>query len=79
MITVYVKQDCGCCTESLQFKDEESADKAFAAAGLGNGVEIVDDAGTKHGGLDTFYGFSLSDEEQGGRSLGYLLDKASGR
>lgn len=78
MITVYVKLDCGCCTDELRFKDKESAQKAFEKAGLGNGVSIVDDDGVEHTGLDTFYGFSMSEEEQGSRSLGYLFDKVRG-
>jgi len=76
MITVHVRQVCGCCIDQLQFENEESAHKAFASAGLGNGVEITDDAGVKHSGLDTFYGFSLTEEEHRSRGLGYLFDLA---
>ncbi len=75
MITVYAKQDCGCCTEELEFRDVESAARAFAKVGYGNGMEVEDDAGKKHTGLDTFYGFSTEEDEQSEKSLGYLADK----
>ena len=74
MITVYVKNDCGCCTSEMQFESVESAAAAFQRAGLGNGVVITDDEGIQHEGLDTFYGFSTEQEEQESRSLGYLFD-----
>lgn len=75
MITVYAKNDCGCCTSALQFKDLASANRAFNEAGLGNGISIKDDAGELHTGLDTFYGFSQDEEEQGDRSLGFLAEQ----
>lgn len=79
MIKVYAKNDCGCCTEEMQFTSKESAQAAFDKVGMGNGKVIKDDAGAKHDGIDTFYGFSTTEEEQGGRSLGYLMDLVSGR
>ena len=75
MITVYAKDDCGCCTTEMHFNDLNSAKKAFDAVGLGNGMEIKDDAGVIYTGIDTFYGFSETEEEQGDRSLGFLLDQ----
>ncbi|HVP24198.1 MAG TPA: hypothetical protein VMS77_09845 [Conexivisphaerales archaeon] len=73
MITVYAKNDCGCCTTEMRFNDLTSAREAFAAVGLGNGMQIKDDAGDVHERIDTFYGFSESDEEEHNRSLGFLL------
>lgn len=78
MITVYVRSDCGCCTAELQFESVESATAAFQKAGLGNGVVITDDAGARHEGLDTFYGFSTEQEEQESRGLGFLVDLING-
>jgi hypothetical protein len=74
MITIYVKQDCGCCTSELKFNDEDSAVRTLTGAGIGNGVTIVDDTGTAHTGLDTFYGFSTSEEAQDGKGLAFLFD-----
>lgn len=73
MITVYVKQSCGCCTSEMQFEHVESATAAFQKAGLGDGIVITDDSGVRHEGLDTFYGFSTEQEAQESRSLGYLF------
>lgn len=73
MIKVFAKNDCGCCTTEMHFTDLASAQKAFDAAGLGNGMKITDDMGTTHEGLDTFYGFSQDEEEAEGRSLGFLV------
>jgi len=75
MITVYAKCDCGCCTESLQFESVENANEALRRAGLGNGMVIVDDDGTEHTGLDTFYGFALRENESEDRGLGYLVEQ----
>jgi hypothetical protein len=78
MITIYVKQGCGCCTTEMQFQSVEAAQQAFAAVGLTSSGVIVDDAGERHEGVDTFYGFSTSEDEQDGRSLGYLVDRLTG-
>lgn len=75
MIKVYAKNDCGCCTTEMQFESEAGAQAVFAKVGPGNGMVITDDAGVMHEGLDTFYGFSTSEAEEGDRSLGYLFDK----
>lgn len=79
MITVYAKNDCGCCSTEMQFRDLASAQKAFDAVGLGNGMKIKDDTGTIHEGIDTFYGFSQEEEETDNRSLGYLMDEVAKR
>lgn len=75
MITVHASADCGCCYEEMQFESAESAAAAFQQAGLGNGIVIVDDAGVRHEGIDTFYGFSVQENEQASRGLGYLIEK----
>lgn len=49
--------DCGCCWSELFFKSEDNAVKMLQAVGLKNGANIVDDKGTFHEGIDTFYGF----------------------
>lgn len=69
----YVKLDCGCCTVKMMFKDEQSIRKAFRAAGLQSSVDITDDAGVTHLDVDTFYGWSKNEDEQGDRSLEYLI------
>lgn len=69
----YVKLCCGCCTAKMMFKDEESIRKAFKRAGLQSFVDITDDAGVTHSEVDTFYGWSKNQEEQGERNLGYLV------
>lgn len=74
MITVFVTLDCGCCNTEMQFKDETSASEAFAEVGLGNNMSITDDAGQTHTGLDTFYGFSLAEQGQDNKGIGYLAD-----
>lgn len=71
-IAVYAKCDCGCCTAEMRFTSAKTAAEAFAKAGLQNSATIVDDKGTTHEGIDTFYGFSLSDDEQKDRGLKYL-------
>ncbi len=79
MIKVYAKLDCGCCTEELMFESEEDAKKAFDSVGFGNGMTVVDGFGVAHEGLDTFYGFSVEEEEQGKKSLSYLFDLVTGK
>lgn len=54
---VKIRKDCGCCHAVLHFKDKESALSTLSKIGLVNGGIIVDDAGERHTGLDTFYGF----------------------
>jgi len=58
-IAVYSKCDCGCCFEEMRFKSKESAGEAFSKVGIGNKKTIVDDQGTVHTHIDTFYGFSI--------------------
>ncbi len=74
---VVVKKDCGCCEDTLHFKNEASAREAFRKAGLTNSGIIVDDAGDRHDGLDTFYGFRAPEEPQ--RGLQDLFDIATGK
>lgn len=74
MITVFVKLDCGCCSTEMQFNDEASASTAFEKVGMGNNMSMTDDAGQTHTGLDTFYGFALSEEGQNTKGIGYLAD-----
>lgn len=73
LISIFAKNTCGCCTADMKFKNVKSAEEAFAKAGLGC-CDIVDDLGESHR-IDTFYGFSLSDDEQSSRGLKYLADK----
>ena len=75
MIKIIAQCDCGCCTEKMYFKDLESANKAFAAAGLTNSATIKDDEGVEHNSIDTFYGFSTSEEEMKRPSLQRLIEK----
>lgn len=76
--TFFAKASCGCCEVEMQFESAEAASAAFHKAGLDSTATIVDDAGTEHTGVDTFYGLSESEEEQQGRSLGYLIDQLRG-
>lgn len=76
--TFYAKQCCGCCTVTMQFTDKGSIVRAFTKAGLEVAATITDDAGTVHEEVDTFYGFSMDQEEQGERSLGYLVSLLPG-
>lgn len=57
----------------MMFRDEESIREAFKRAGLQSYDDITDDAGVTHSEVDTFYGWSRNQEEQGERSLGYLV------
>jgi hypothetical protein len=75
MIKVIAQCDCGCCTEKMYFNDLESANKAFAAAGLVNSATIKDDEGVEHSSIDTFYGFSTSEEEMNRPPLQRLAEK----
>ena len=59
----------------MNFSSLASANKAFLKAGLQDSAVIRDDAGTKHEGIDTFYGFSKSIKEQRTRSLGFLAEQ----
>lgn len=67
---------CGCCTVELRFFSRESANAAFARVGLGH-VTLIDDAGDRHDGIDTFYGFWEKDTQEK-RGLGYLMDLVTG-
>jgi len=73
MIKVYAKLSCGCCTEELEFNDIQSAQEAFSGAGLTSTGKITDDAGVEHNNIDTFYGFTMSDDELQNRGIGYLV------
>lgn len=72
MQSFFVKRSCGCCTDELKFESEANVIAAFSKAGLSSSVTIVDDAGVRHDGIDTFYGYSASEQEESDRSLGYL-------
>lgn len=63
MKTFKIQHDCGCCFSEAQFKSRESAEAAFAKAGLGNDRIIQDDAGNRFTGIDTFYGVMEKDED----------------
>lgn len=71
----YARMDCGCCDATMWFSSIDTITAAFNRAGLDMGVEIIDDVGIAHEGIDTFYGFSVSDKEMDSRSLGYLMSK----
>lgn len=77
--TFYIKQVCGCCTAEVQFQTEERLQEALAKMGLTSNGVLVDDAGQKHTGLDSFYGYSTDNEEARGRSLGYLAGLLTGK
>ena len=73
MLKFIAQLDCGCCDTTMQFHSQESAQAAFAAAGMTNGVAITDDAGEVHEGVDTFYGLRQEDEDR--RGLGFLVEQ----
>lgn len=73
MISVFAKADCGCCNEELKFLTLENANSAFNKVGFGNGMTVVDDEGVSHSGLDTFYGFTVDEDNK--RSLSYLFEQ----
>ena len=75
LIKIYARQTCGCCIYEMQFKDIESANKAFSKHGH---VSITDDAGVTYGSADTFYGFSMDKKEQQQKGLGYLFRLVEG-
>lgn len=72
MKTFQVQHDCGCCFTDVQFESKESANKAFAKAGFGNNMTIIDDAGQVVHGVDTFYGV-LEEGESTDNPLGRLV------
>lgn len=74
----FIKQDCGCCTAEVQFESEDRLKEELTKLGLCNGGVLVDDAGVRHEGLDTFYGYSTDEEEARDRSLGYLAQQVIG-
>jgi hypothetical protein len=76
MITVYAKLTCGCCTAEMRFRDKDSAEAAFDRAGLGH-THVTDDDAVVHEGVDTFYGFTTSEDEK--RGLDYLARLVSGQ
>lgn len=55
-IPVFALHDCGCCTAKMRFHSKKTALEAFSKAVLGNSIDIVDDQGVAHAGIDTFYG-----------------------
>jgi hypothetical protein len=65
-IAVYAQYTCGCCIAEMRFKDKESAEQAFLKAGVGNKMNITDDKGVVHEGIDTFYGFSTDEKHKFG-------------
>lgn len=72
MITIYAKLTCGCCTTEMQFKDITSARKVFKELGH---LDITDDAGNLHEGVDTFYGFEVDEDRQLDKGLDYLVNR----
>lgn len=76
---VYAKLGCGCCTDGLTFDTIESANGALRDAGLNSCATIVDDAGETHVDVDTFYGFSLTEDEEEARGLQFLAEQAFGK
>ena len=81
MIIVSAKKDCGCCNVDMLFRSVESAERAFLAVGLAVGAEIVDDAGTPHDGIDTFYGFTRNGKNERGLKdlVGHLTGGIPGK
>lgn len=51
----------------MKFHNEESAQQAFSKAGLSSSATIVDDEGTVHEGVDTFYGCADNDQQDQNR------------
>jgi hypothetical protein len=74
-IKIYARCVCGCCDAQMAFTSVDSAARAFEAAGLTSNAVIVDDKGNAHEGIDTFYGFSTSDQVMAMRGLGYLFNQ----
>jgi hypothetical protein len=77
MVTFRVQLDCGCCYADVQFENRESANRAIAKAGIGNGMTLVDDAGQVVEGVDTFYGI-IEEGESTENPLGRLLANFGG-
>jgi hypothetical protein len=48
----------------MRFKDKKSAEEAFLNAGPGNKMNITDDKGIVHEGIDAFYGFSTDEKHK---------------
>lgn len=65
---------CGCCNTTMRFENKQSAVQAFREAGLTSMATIVDDTGTRHEGVDTFYGFN-PDKVGIARLLAYLIEE----
>lgn len=61
----------------MKFRDDTSISEAFKKVGLEAHVDITDDVGVTHKEVDTFYGWSKNDQEQGDKSLGYLISLLS--
>lgn len=75
MIKVIAQCNCGCCTEEMYFRDFAAAKAAFEKVGLSNSATIVDDEGTEHTGIDTFYGLTENPKEMERPSLLRLMEK----
>ena len=63
MIAVRVLLSCGCCDAILYVKDEMSFRQKFSDLGLTSSGRITDDLGNEVTSIDTFYGYSLEDEQ----------------
>lgn len=61
----YALLRCGCCTEEMEFKSEESIQNAFNKVGVA-GTDVVDDDGVTHENIDMFYGFWTEEDEKNG-------------
>lgn len=46
---------CGCCHTIMEFESEETMLKAYEATKLGSNQKVIDDKGTMHNYIDTFY------------------------
>lgn len=57
-IKYYARCTCGCCdTDPMYFSSEKSILEAFETLGLTSSGTIIDDKGTVHREIDTFYGY----------------------
>lgn len=58
MMYFRVRLNCGCCTAALAFRSADRFLAAVSPPGLTSSGRVVDDEGTEHTGLDTFYGYT---------------------
>lgn len=70
---VTAQHDCGCCNATMRFNSKQAAIQAFREVGLTSSACIVDDAGVRHDGIDTFCGFNV-DKEGIARLVSYLVE-----